>query len=123
MPEGSCCGSPKTLRFIVACSGAADVGETADRVARRLAKGGAGKMTCLAGVSGRAPLVVDNLGKAGAIIAVDGCQEDCARRTLEIAGLPVARHLRMTDFGLEKGKSPATEDSIASVLSRVQTSG
>ena len=45
-----CRGGPK---LIFACSGAADVGEIADRAARELTKNGLGKMFCLAGIGGR----------------------------------------------------------------------
>ena len=43
-----CCKAGTKL--IYACSGAADVGEIADRVVRRLRREGFTKMTCLAGI-------------------------------------------------------------------------
>jgi uncharacterized metal-binding protein len=49
-------------------------------------------------------------------VALDGCAEDCARGTLELAGLRPTDHLRVTDRGLEKGKAPATDDNVAAVL-------
>ncbi len=39
-------------KLIYSCSGSADVGEIADRVARELRNEGYAIMTCLAGVSG-----------------------------------------------------------------------
>ena len=42
--------SKAETKLIYACSGAADVGEIADRVARKIASDGFTKMTCLAGI-------------------------------------------------------------------------
>jgi uncharacterized metal-binding protein len=63
---------------------------------------------------------MDNMKMAGEIWAIDGCKEDCARRTIELAGLTVTRHLRVTDCGFEKGKSPATDENVAVVLDKAQ---
>jgi uncharacterized metal-binding protein len=116
---GCTCGSAK-VRVLFACSGAADTGEISDRVARRLARGGGGRMACLSGVGGRVPYVMDSLQQVGEVWAIDGCSEDCARHTLEGAGFTVARHLRVTDCGLEKGKSPASEENVTRVLGQAQ---
>ncbi len=53
MAEKEACGCTAAPTLVFACSGAADVGEIADRAARALAREGAGKMFCLAGVGGR----------------------------------------------------------------------
>ncbi|MBN2370912.1 MAG: putative zinc-binding protein [Vicinamibacteria bacterium] len=120
MAGNKCCSCGGGVRLLFPCSGAADTGEISDRVARRLTLGGAGRMSCLAGVGGRVPFVMDKMPLADEIWAIDGCVEDCARRTLEAAGFVVARHVRVTDCGLEKGKSPVTEDSVAQVLGVIQ---
>ena len=78
-------------------------------------------MYCLAGIGGRVPAIMENMRMAGEIWASDGCGEDCAKRTLELGGFMVTKHLRVTDCGLEKGKSPATEDNVAVVLGKAQT--
>lgn len=102
--------------MIFACSGAADVGEVADRAARELMKNGLGKMFCLAGVGGRVGGIMKKTGEASDILAIDGCELDCARGTLEQAGFSRFRHLRVTDLGMEKGKTPATEGNIVKVV-------
>jgi uncharacterized metal-binding protein len=105
------CAAAPTLIF--ACSGAADVGGIADLAARKLTAEGTGKMYCLAGVGGRVPGILKTTGEAENILAIDGCPLDCTRLCLEEAGFSEFRHMRVTDLGLEKGKSPATEDNIA----------
>lgn len=108
--ECACEAAPK---LIFPCSGASDVGEIADRTARRLTKEGAGKMYCLAGIGGRVEDILVNARAADTILAIDGCELDCARKTLDQAGFTGFRHLRLSDLGLEKGKSPATGGRIA----------
>ena len=104
--------------MIFACSGAADVGEIADRAARELTKNGLGKMFCLAGVGGRVGGIMKKTGEASDILAIDGCELDCAKSTLEQAGFGRFKHLRLTDLGMEKGKTPATEENIVKVVAK-----
>ena len=115
-----CCdGSPK---MIFPCSGAADLGEIADRVARRLTKTGVGKMFCLAGVGGRVDEIVTKAKSASIMLAIDGCDFDCAKKTLELAGFNNVKHVRITDLGLEKGSSPPTHENMGLVLKRAEES-
>lgn len=110
-----CSGGP-TLIF--ACSGAADVGHISDLAARKLTQESAGQMFCLAGIGGRVePIMKKTLG-ARKILTIDGCNLDCVKKTLQEAGIPQAIHLRVTDLGLEKGQSPATEKNINKVAAK-----
>jgi uncharacterized metal-binding protein len=115
MEECSCCAAPK---LIFPCSGASDVGEVTDRAARRLTKSGFGKMYCLAGVGGRVEDMLSNVTAAAAILAIDGCKANCARRTLELAGFKDFKHIRLNDMGMEKGESPANYDNITKVVEK-----
>jgi uncharacterized metal-binding protein len=112
--QAECCTPASKLIF--ACSGAADVGKIADLAARKLTEDGAGKMFCLAGVGGRVKGILETTKAAQAILAIDGCPLHCARNTLEQAGFKKYEHLCLTDMGMEKGKSPATEDRIGQVV-------
>lgn len=112
------CGTAPKLIF--PCSGAADVGEVADRAARALAREGTGKMYCLAGVGGHIEDMLLNVQAAGTILAIDGCPKDCARHTLAHAGFTNVAHLRLTDMGFQKGSSPATDERIAEVTARAK---
>lgn len=98
--------------LVFPCSGAADTGEIADRAARRLDAENKAWMSCLAGIGGRVSGLMANAAAAPALLAIDGCPLDCAKKTLELAGFTGIRHVRVTDLGLKKGKAPATEDSI-----------
>ena len=108
------CGAAPTLIF--ACSGAADVGAISDRAARKLTADGAGKMYCLAGIGGRVAGILRTTEEAEKILAIDGCPLDCTKLSLEEAGFTEFEHLKITDLGLEKGKSPASVENIATVV-------
>ena len=108
--KGCSFGDAPTLIF--PCSGAADVGEISDRVARKLTRDGVGKMFCLAGLGGHIESFLKNTQAAGIILVIDGCPVDCAKKTLEHADFNEFLHYRVTDLDCEKGKSPATDETI-----------
>jgi uncharacterized metal-binding protein len=108
-------GGPK---LVFACSGAADVGAIADQAARKLTRDGAGKMYCMAGLGGDVASIIETTKKACAILAIDGCPVDCVKHTLERLGFGGYSHLRVTDLGMQKGSSPATEENIAKVVGK-----
>lgn len=108
--SGACSGS-KTLIF--SCSGAADVGEVADRTARKLTRDGVGKMYCLNGIGGRVASIVKTAQAADRILAIDGCTLNCASLCLKEAGFENFAILKLAELGMEKGKSPANEESVA----------
>ncbi|MEI6971479.1 MAG: putative zinc-binding protein [bacterium] len=109
------CGCSTALKLIFPCSGAADVGAISDQAARKLTKDGAGKMYCLAGIGGRVSGIMATTESAGTILAIDGCPQDCAKNTLENAGFKKYSHVRVTDLGMEKGKTAVTPANIAKV--------
>lgn len=110
-----CSGGPK---LIFACSGAADVGEIADKAARKLTRDGVGRMFCTAGIGGRISGILKTSEAADSILAIDGCPLNCVKSSLEQAGFSTFKHLQLADLGLEKCKSPATEESISKVAAR-----
>lgn len=120
-PQKPCCACDTAPKLIFACSGAADVGQASDLAARKLTAEGVGKMFCLAGIGGRVSGIMETTKAAAAILAIDGCPLDCARKTLEEAGFTQFEHLRLSDLGMEKGKSPATEELVDKVASHGRT--
>ena len=113
--EKVCQGGP-TLIF--ACSGAADVGAVSDQAARQLTKDGVGSMFCLAGVGGRVDPIMEKTRSASQVLAIDGCGLDCVKKTLELAEIDNVKHFRVTDLGLEKGKSPVTDQNVDVVVTQ-----
>ena len=109
----SCSAAPK---LIFACSGAADVGEVADRAARQLTRAGVGKMYCLCGLGGDLPCFIETTQMASTILAIDGCPSACASATLKRTGFTGFAQLQLADIGINKGTSPATPENIERVV-------
>ncbi len=118
--ETSCaCGAAPKLIF--SCSGAADVGELCDKTARALTREGVGRMYCLAGIGGGVESIIVNTQAAAKNLALDGCALDCARRSLEKAGIGNIVHVRLSDHGFAKGASPAMEENVERVCALART--
>lgn len=105
-------------KLLFACSGAADVGALSDLSARLLHREGVGKMYCLAGIGAKINSFIETTSAASMIIAIDGCQMDCAKKSLENAGIASFHSLRITDLGLQKGKSEINNQNIETVAAK-----
>jgi uncharacterized metal-binding protein len=114
-PQCNCSSGPK---LVFPCSGAADVGALSDRAARQMSLDGTGKMFCLAGIGGRVEGILEKTRAAAKVLVIDGCPEECARKTLELAGFKNFQHLKLADMGLEKGKTRVTAACIKEVAGK-----
>lgn len=103
----------KPATVVYACSGCSDTGEPADRIARELTRAGVAEMSCLAGSGGRVKSIIVKGKKAEGILVIDGGPLNCARKTLELAGLKKFDHLGLPEIGLRKGLCPVTDEHIA----------
>ncbi len=118
MPENNCgCKSVEAPTLIFPCSGAADVGEISDRIARKLTRDGIGKMFCLAGIGAGLSGFVGSAKAARMNITIDGCAIACSRKIIESLGLEPQSFI-LTDMGLVKGKTPV-EDNVIEEMSEV----
>lgn len=105
-----CCGNDG-VRLIYSCSGGADVGALSDRIARKLAKEGYGKMSCLAGVSADISGFVTSARDAECNITIDGCPLRCAAKNFENRGIKPVSFV-LTELGFEKGKTEVSENTV-----------
>lgn len=106
----SCSSAPVTA--IYSCSGAADVGELADRTARTLSREGLGRMSCAVGVGAGIQSLRNGALSAGRILAIDGCATRCVAKALAEAGVDEYVHMELGTEGFPKGQSPASEENI-----------
>ncbi len=118
MNEKCNCNSNSTLIF--PCSGAADVGEIADRAARKLTRSGTGTMYCLAAIGGRVQHFIDTAVEAENVIIIDGCSNKCAERTLASVGLKGNR-FDLEDLNFKKGNSPSISKNVDKVINIIQS--
>jgi len=114
------CTCSETSVLLFSCSGAADTAEIGDRAVRAVHRAGEAKMYCLAGIAGKVESIEVNTRGAGQLVVVDGCDSDCARKTMEAAGFAGFLHIRVTDLGMEKGKTPVTDDRIGLVSAKLR---
>lgn len=112
------CSGATDLMF--SCSGAADIAEIGDRAVRTLHKAGDAKMFCLAGIAGKIESIEANTRGADRLLVVDGCDSDCAKKTMELGGFTEFIHVRVSDLGMEKGKAPVTDERIAVVVAKLR---
>ena len=97
------------------------MGELSDLAARKLNVDGAGKMFCLAGIGGRVGGILERTRNADRILTIDGCSLDCAKQTLEEAGIRGYRHMRLTDLGYEKGITIVDRETIDKVADHAES--
>lgn len=105
--------------LIFSCSGASDVGELADRTARRLSRSGSGKMFCLAAIGGGVSQYIDDTQSAKDIIVIDGCSNNCAKKTLNTINVK-GHEFNLENLGFEKGNSPASGENINKAFNYVK---
>jgi uncharacterized metal-binding protein len=110
--------SPNILFF--ACSGASDVGGLTDQTARKLTREKAGSMYCTAAVAAGVHTALERSMEACAVVAIDGCNQCCARKILQNAGLEDFAHVDLGALSLVKGESPVTEANIELVAEAVR---
>ncbi len=120
MVEDNLMNAEHPENLIFACSGAADVGGIADQAARRLAQSSDAAFCCTAAIAAKVPPILQRAAWAARIVAIDGCDKACARKILEDAGAHKCAHIELGALGLEKGKSPATEENITRVINAAQ---
>jgi uncharacterized metal-binding protein len=115
---GCGCESGSKTMILYACSGAANTGEMADRVARRLWSEGDVKKSCIAAIGAGLSGYIESA-KAADNLVIDGCPVACGKRMFEDKGLPF-RHLVLTEHGVEKGKTPVGDGVIADLLGKAK---
>lgn len=116
--ESEClCGHGEMM--VLACSGACDLGQVTDLVARRMRDHGVRKMNCLAVIGAGIEKSINDF-KAKNILIIDGCSIDCGRKILKKAGFDNYSYLRLTDLGYKKGSTLLCEDVIQNVYEKAK---
>ena len=113
-----CCQGSSVL--IYSCSGGSDVGEIADRTARKLGKEGFGKMTCLGAIGAHLPKFLESAKGTDINLTIDGCPVACARKNLEHIGVK-PRSFILTELGLVKGKTPVSEKIVEETAEKIKS--
>ena len=117
--KSDCSCSDKVEKTVLACSGACDLGEITDLLARKLRSNNVRNMKCLAMIACDNKPLIENL-KSSNILVIDGCPIDCAKKIMESANLKEFRHIRLTDYGFKKAETPVNDVNINKVYNDIQ---
>ncbi len=113
-----CCGS-EGVKLLYSCSGGADVGALADRIARRLAKEGFGKMSCLAGIGADISGFIESAKCAAQNITIDGCPLRCAAKNFENRSIKPLSFV-LTEMGFTKGSTEVNVETIETAMKKLE---
>lgn len=105
-------------KIVLACSGASNTGAYSDKVSRKLMKEGNAKMLCLARFAVDEKFVEKTkkeISNYDEIIVIDGCPINCAEKIIEKLNVENYKHINVTDYGIEKGKTPVTEEKVKEI--------
>ncbi len=92
----------RVMPLVYSCSGCSSAAQMANYIAICLDRSRHAEMSCIAGVGGDVPSLVQ-LAKSGRpIIAIDGCPLHCARHCLARHAVQPAMHLTLTKVGVKK---------------------
>jgi uncharacterized metal-binding protein len=116
-----CCCGGKTI-LIYPCSGAANTGEIAGQISRKLTNEGFGKMTCLASVGAHISGFVQSAKGVDENITIDGCSIACAKKILEHIGVNPTKSYILTEMGIKKGETPVTKEIIDNMTREIKDS-
>jgi arsenite methyltransferase len=111
----------KPLGVVMACSGASDLGELTDKLARKFRNEGRYAMKCMAMVASDDKELIESLQKSDTLI-IDGCEKDCCKKIMEEAWLSNYKYIRLTDYGYVKGLSPVTNNLVEEIYSKINCS-
>jgi len=78
-------------------------------------------MFCIVAIGGQTGPIINATQKASLLLAIDGCPLDCAKKTLEKAGFSHMTYIRVTDLGMEKGKTVMSKENISVVRNKAQS--
>ncbi|WP_321289350.1 putative zinc-binding protein [uncultured Sunxiuqinia sp.] len=82
MRKKTCSGNENIPKTVFAGSGAADLGQISDMVARKMHQNGDRQMKCLAFVGAGIENMINSV-KDSEMLIIDGCPLDCGKLTME----------------------------------------
>jgi len=95
-------------------------GAISDQAARRVSRKKVASMGCLAAINNQLGFVMDYVKAASKIVAIDGCSENCAKLTLEKAGVVNFHQILLSDLVMEKEHSLVNQKHIEMVYNDAQ---
>ncbi|TWU21771.1 putative zinc-binding protein [Bythopirellula polymerisocia] len=88
--------------LVYSCSGCSNTAQLANSISVELDREQFAEMSCIAGVGGGVPSLVNKATSGWRILAIDGCPLHCVKHCLEQVGAEPTRHYTLTEHGLLK---------------------
>ncbi len=104
------------LPLVYSCSGCSNVAQLANSLALRLDRACLAEMSCIAGVGGHVPALVNKAKSGRLIVALDGCPLHCVKGCLAQHGLKPDVHLTLSEFGVRKRYGEECNESVADAV-------
>lgn len=96
-----CCeNSAKCL--VYPCSGGSNVGQLSNEAAKKLDFAKEATMTCLAGLGGHIPEMVESAQSGVPVLIIDGCPTACGKIIAEHVGIKNYGYVEITALGIKK---------------------
>jgi uncharacterized metal-binding protein len=98
-----CAKEAENLDIILACDGAASVGQVGHAVAVELTNTAeSARMCCITAVAAESKAHVDIARRARKLIVINGCANRCASKVLERLGIPYTYEMVISKEGVDK---------------------
>jgi uncharacterized metal-binding protein len=104
------------LPLVYSCSGCSSAAQMANDLAVRLDRERVAEMSCIAGVGGDVPPLVNTATSGRPLLVVDGCPLECARKSLEQHDVTPDRHVNLAKRGVSKEYHTDYDDEQAKEL-------
>jgi uncharacterized metal-binding protein len=104
------------LPLVYSCSGCSSAAQMANDLAVRLDRERVAEMSCIAGVGGDVPPLVNTATSGRPMLVVDGCPLECARKSLEQHDVTPDRHINLAKRGVPKEYHADYDDEQAEDL-------
>ena len=104
--------------ILLPCFGGSNCGQITNQVAVSLDVLGVGRIYCLAGIGAHIDGMVESARGAKRIVALDGCQVACAKKTIEHAGLEVTDWICVTEEGISNNHRLLMDEEEIELITR-----
>jgi len=115
------CGKEaENLNIILACGGAANVGLIVYLAAVELTKEGKARMCCITPVGAKIPFYGDIAKRAKKLIVINGCQNQCAKKVVEQAGVKIDHNFIVAEMIKKIPAFDIKDDDIKRVKDKIE---
>jgi len=108
------------LDILLVCDGAANVGLIGYLAAVELTREDKARMCCITPIGAKMSTYIDIARKAKKLIVINGCQNQCAKRVLEQAGIEVKHNIIVSEIIRKLPIFDITEEDIAKVKKKIE---